>query len=197
LNVTDPTAIKWITTTQQGKDWANNNGFPDPITFAPARACTSSDPQPTLKFDNLTDNQKIGQSPLDIYALINAPANFQNYQLQFGYGEDPTEWTTIVSPGGNISDQVQKITSWDISKLKQGLITLQLSMRNTLGGYAKTVIHLELMLPTPTTTPTPTATATPTATNTATPTQTPTITEVSTETPIEIITEIPSVTPTP
>jgi membrane peptidoglycan carboxypeptidase len=193
LNVTDPTAIKWITTTSQGKDWASNIGFSDPITFAPSRACKSSDPQPTLKFVNLVENQTITQSPLDVYGLINASADFKDFLLRYGYGNDPSDWTTIVPSGGSPSDQAQKIASWDISSLKQGQITLELYMHSSTGGYARTRLHLNLMLPTPTPTETPTPTTTPTETLTPTATLPPT----QTATLLPSATPLPSETPTP
>jgi penicillin-binding protein 1C len=195
LNVTDASAIKWITTTSQGKDWAAGLGFSDPITFAPNRACKSSDPQPTLKFANLTDGQNITQSPLDVYAVINASANFKDYLLRYGYGSDPSSWKTIVPSGGAPSDQPQQIASWDIHKLKQEPITLELFMHSSTGGYARIRVHLNLLLPTPTPTETPTqtptATATPTPTITATPNQAPT----ETQTPLPSETPAPSETP--
>ncbi|MHC1739556.1 MAG: transglycosylase domain-containing protein [Anaerolineaceae bacterium] len=190
LNTNDPTAIKWITTTSQGANWAHSNNFPDPITFAPSRACTSSDPQPTINFVNLMDNQPITQSPFSVSAVVNAPANFKDYLLQFGYGDDPSSWTIIVPPGGFVSDQLQTIANWDISSLTQGRVTLQLLMTNTSGGFAKRNVHIDLMLPTPiptsTPTETPTQTVTPTPTVTSTPTQTltPTQTPTPTETPL-------------
>jgi hypothetical protein len=189
LNITDASAIKWITTTDQGKAWAKSMNFPDPITFAPSRACTSSDPQPTLNFVNLVDNQSINQSPLQIQAVINATANFKDYSLQFGYGDSPSIWMPIVAAGGSPSGQMQNIANWDISTLQQGRITLELVMNSTTGGYAKKDVHIDLMMPTPTPTQTPTPTATPTQTATPTITLTPTATETAAV--------IPSETPTP
>ena len=189
LNITDASAIKWITTTDQGKAWAKSMNFPDPITFAPSRACTSSDPQPTLNFVNLVDNQSINQSPLQIQAVINATANFKDYSLQFGYGDSPSIWMPIVAAGGSPSGQMQIIANWDISTLQQGRITLELVMNSTTGGYAKKDVHIDLMMPTPT----PTQTPTPTATLPQTATPTITITPTATETAAVI----PSETPTP
>jgi membrane peptidoglycan carboxypeptidase len=188
LNTNDPTAIKWVTTTSQGKSWAQSIGFSDPITFAPSRACTSKDPQPTMNFVNLVDGQPITQSPVDIQAVINVPVNFKDYLLEYGYGDDPSSWTPILSPGGSISDQVQDIASWDVSTMTQGRVTLQLVMENTNGGYAKKSVHIDLLLPTPTPTQTPTETVTPTQTVTPTLTITPTPTDTETNTPTVTIT---------
>lgn len=192
LNTTDATAIKWISTTSEGKDWAAAAGFSDPITFAPSRACKASDPRPTLKFVNLTEGQTITQSPLDVYAVVNATANFKDYLLRYGYGSDPSDWKTITPEGGTPSDQPQKIASWDVSNLNQGQITLELYMHSSNGGYARTRVHLNLMLPTPT----PTMTPTPTQTPTLTITPTPTLPVTNTPTPLPSDTPVPSLTPT-
>ena len=195
LNVTDPTAIKWITTTAQGTNWAQSIGFSDPITFAPSRACNANDPKATANFVNLADNQPITQSPLDIDVVVNATANFKNFTLQYGYGDNPSSWTTIVPPGGSASDQMQTIASLDVSQLKPGRITLKLLVNSTTGGYAKKFVHIDLKLPTPTPTITPTETATPTETPTPLPTDTETPSPSETETPTFIFSQTPSLTP--
>ena len=191
LNTNDPTAIKWITTTSQGKAWAKSIGFDDPITFAPSRACTASDPKASADFVNMADNQTINTSPLDISVVVNATANFKDFTLQYGYGDNPSKWTTIVPAGGSASDQPQKIASWDVSNLKQGEVTLQLLVNSTTGGYIKKSIHLNMQLPTPTPTITPTPTATPTETPTPTETETP----LATGTLVPAPTDTPSLTP--
>jgi carbohydrate-binding DOMON domain-containing protein len=141
-----------------------------------------------MNFVNLVDGQPITQSPVDIQAVINVPVNFKDYLLEYGYGDDPSSWTPILSPGGSISDQVQDIASWDVSTMTQGRVTLQLVMENTNGGYAKKSVHIDLLLPTPTPTQTPTETVTPTQTVTPTLTITPTPTDTETNTPTVTIT---------
>jgi len=182
LNITDASAIKWITTTSQGADWAHSQNFPDPITFAPSRACTAQDPQPKIEFVNLVENQTITQSPVTVQAVVNAPSGFKNYSLNYGLGSDPSQWTTIVDSSTSISDALQTLATWDVSELPLGTVTLQIHMTNNTGGYAKKTIHLNLALPTPTPTLTPTVTPTPTPTVTSTVTLTPTLTPVATET---------------
>lgn len=188
LNITDKTAIKWIQTTSQGKDWASSIGFNDPITFAPSRACTSSDPRPTVVFSGISDGQPILQSPFDIFAIVNATANFKDYYLEYGDGENPTSWTRIVQAGGGASVDPQKLVSWDIKSLKEGVITLRLVMEGLNNGHAEKSIRVNLMLPTPTPTQTATVTLTPTPTLTATPTLTPSITSAPTETATPLFT---------
>ena len=194
LNITESWAIKWIKETTQGKEWAKSINFEDPITFTPSRACTSNDPRPTLTFSGIADGQPIFQSPVDIYAIVNATSDFKDYYLEYGYGDSPSSWTRIVQPGGQPSDQLQKLLSWDISSIQQGKVTLRLVMESTNNGIAEKAITLNLSMPTPTPTLTPTATTTPTETATMTTTETPTITLISTDTPTS--TETPTLTPT-
>jgi len=203
LNITDATAIKWIQTTSQGRDWAASIGFTDPIRFAPSRACTASDPKATVEFSNLSDGQTILQSPFEVFAIVNATANFKEYYLEYGYGQNPSSWKRIVPPGGGASVSPQKLISWDIRSIEQGLITLRLVIESTNNGHAEKSIRVILQVPTPTATMTPTATATlpPTLTTTPTLTQTPgppeSPTETPTETPSETPTQSPNVVTTP
>jgi len=189
LNTNDATAIKWITTTDQGRAWAQNLGFSDSITFAPSRKCTSKDPRPTLNFANLSDGQSISASPLDLYAVMDGN-DLKNFKIQYGYGDSPSKWMDIVSIPALASSEVQKVAAWDINGIQQGKVTLLITLTNNSDGFATRKIHLVLSMPTPTPTLTPTATQTPT--ETATPTITPTL--LPTDTPTETPT-LPLVTP--
>ena len=190
LNVTDPWAIKWITENDAGKSWAKKNGFESGVIFVPSRACKADDPRPTLIFVGLEDRQTITTSPLNIYAVINATANFESYALEYGIGENPSAWMSLVAPGGSPSGSTQKLLTWDVSNLPPGIITLRLYMKSNNNGYAEKLFRLNMQQPTPTASSTPTITLTPTVTSTPTITITPT--ETLTPTP-EII--IPTETP--
>lgn len=197
LNVTDTTAVNWIQTTDQGKAWAKSIGFDDPIRFAPSRVCTASDPKATLSFSNLTNGQTISQSPFDIYGIIDATGLFKDYYLEFGYGQNPNKWEKIVNPGGGASSLPQKLLSWDISSLEQGLVTLRLVAESTNNGHVEQSIRVNLSLPTPTPTQTPTDTPTATPTRTPKPTKTPVPTMLPTDTPLPSETPSPTDTPSP
>lgn len=195
LNVTDPWAIKWIKEKDAGKAWAEKNGFSSSVIFVPSRACKADDPRPTLVFVGLEDRQTITASSIDIYAVVNATANFESFYLEFGYGENPTTWTRMVDVGNGPSASPQKMLTWDISGAQSGIITLHLYMKSNNNGYAEKFLRLNLQPPTPTPTMTPTITLTPTATSTPTITPTPTMTETPTVTPTE--TQTPTATATP
>jgi membrane peptidoglycan carboxypeptidase len=194
LNVTDPWAIGWIQNDSTGKEWAQGLGFTDPIRFAPTRDCQSNDPHPIIEFSSLAEGQTITTSPLDIIAKIDVSADFQNYALDYGLGDNPIDWKRIMD-GSQPSSQPSKIYSWDLKDVPQGIITLKITINSIRGGYAERKIHLNMLVSTPTPTITPTMTPTMTPTPTYTPTSTPPPTQTST--PTYTPTEIPPIMETP
>lgn len=198
LNVTDSSAVSWITTTDQGKAWAASIGFEAPIKFAPTKTCSKNEPKASVSFTNLSNGQSFSQSPIDIYGIVDATGLFKDFYLEFGYGQNPSKWAKIVKPGGGASNSPRKLISWDISDLKQELVTLRLVAESTNKGHVEAVVRIKLSLPTPTPTLTPTETPTMTPTETPTATPSPIPTEIPTETPVpsETPTLAPTATPT-
>ena len=191
LNVTDPWAVGWIQNDAQGKTWAKDLGFTEPILFAPSRNCQANDPHPVIEFSNLSEGQTIAAAPLEIFAKIDVSTDFKDYSLSYGLGDNPVEWKNLTENTQPVS-QPSKIYSWDLMDLPNGVMTLRISMNSIRGGYAEKEIHLNISIPTPTTTATPTSTLTPTVTPTPTLTPSPGLTA----TPITTQTTIPSYTPT-
>ena len=190
LNVTDRSAVRWILETAEGQQWAEQAGFQQPIFFTPERECTVDDQRPLILFAGLSENQTINHSPLEIYALIKVPEAYEDYRLEYGLGDDPSEWELIYE-GGPQSDQPQFLTDWDLKDVPTGRVTLRIYLTSQRDTYAIRSIHLNLQVPTPTVTPTPTATIT------GTPTQTPTVTFTPTVTPTLPPTSTPTPTPSP
>jgi penicillin-binding protein 1C len=205
LNVTDTWAVGWIQNNPEGKEWASTMGFSDPIRFAPQRECQSSDPHPIIEFSSLTEGQTINTSPLDILAKIDVAADFQNFTLDYGAGDNPVEWNRIME-SSQPANQPSKIFSWDLKDIPQGVITLKLTLNSIRGGTAERKIHLNLSVPTATPTITPSMTPTLTPTSTSTPSPSPTFTPTPSETqpstattvpPDMLPTEFPTETPSP
>lgn len=188
LNISDPWAIGWIQNDDQGKQWAEGMGFTDPIRVAPTRECQASDPRPSIEISGLTDGQTIIASPLDILARVDATADFRNYNLDYGLGDNPAEWRNLLD-SSQPAVQLSKIFSWDLKDIQPGVITLRISMNNIRGGSAEKKIRLNLMVPTATPTVTPTATQTPT------PTVTMTLPPLPSSTPQPTLTATPTVPP--
>ncbi len=183
LNVSDPSAKKWIKKDSKGQKWAAQMGFEDPVDFVPGRECRSDDPRPKLSFAYPRENDTIQASPLDVYVVADATDWFDSVSLEYGLGEDPDEWIVLEKHRNPISEP-GIMTSWDLRDLPPGRVTLRLYMNSTQDTYAETFLHLNIQVPTPT--PLPTSTPLPTPT----PTQTPTPTPTQTPTPMETVTPI-------
>lgn len=184
INVSEKWAVKWLTENNSGKTWLKENGFTPPVIFTPEKECTGNDPRPTIIFVGLQDGDNIMSSPLDIYVVVNASANFESFKLQYGIGNNPSKWKTLVNTDKQY-DQPKKLISWNVYEAAATRITLRIQVRSTKGTEAEKCIHLNLIVPTltPTITPTPTETPEPTATIIPTNTAIPTDTVVPTETP--------------
>ncbi len=205
LNVTDPQAVKWIRENPQGQAWAESQGFPQPVVFAPDRECKEGDPHPTIHFAGLNDGQRITDGSLDIYAVVYATDNFKDYRLEWGKGDNPGNWHLLKDGLTAQYRTPELIYTWDMGDdvPLSGTITLRLYMNSTQGGaYAERRIRLNLDLPTPTPTltPSPTTTSTPTVTPSRTPTNlptwTPTLTVPPTRTPTQESTATSTTVPT-
>lgn len=191
LNVTDVWARAWIQNDPQGQAWAEQNGFSDPILFTPARECRADDPRPTINFASLSEGQTLTTSPVDIYAVVYASADFLNFELDYGIGENPVEWIRLTDSNQPVM-QAALIYKWDLQEIPTGVVTLRLTMHSIRNTSAERLLRLNMQVPTQT--PTATATTTPTATPTATPTITPTPT--ASMTPMPSATPLPTETPT-
>jgi len=192
LNITDTKALDWVRNNEQGRQWAANLGFSEPIFFIPERECRISDSRPNILFAAISENELISENPLDIYALVNASSNFGEYRLEYGLGNDPAEWKVLLGQETTQTSNPERIYTWDLSQVPAGNITLRIYMKSTVDTYAEKRIHLNIQVPT--VTPTITLSPTVTMTITQTPTHTlppdPTRTQTITETPT------PSLTPT-
>ncbi len=193
LNVTESWAREWILDNSAGKEWADKNGFSDPVIFTPDRECKTSDPRPHLNFSSPSSGSVISDSILPIVVRADADNGFKEVLLEWGKGDNPHDWhllTKITSPVPN----PEEVYQWDIKDLEAGEVTLRLWMNGKDDkGYAFTLLHLDLQVPTPT----PTPTSTPTETPTPTTTPTVTMTVVQTATPTSTSTLVPTITLTP
>lgn len=196
LNVTDTWAVGWIRNDTAGKNWADEQGFQEPIHFAPLRECRADDPRPFLSFTSPAESQTILTSPVDIYAQVDASGDFRNYTLDYGLGSEPVEWTRLAESNQPAS-QSTKIYSWELDDIPAGLVTLRLRMHSIRDTMAVLRLHLNIQVATatPTSTPTPTYTVTPTDTPQATPTPIPSQTPVPTQTQVPTATGYPTNTP--
>ena len=125
---------------------------------------------------------------------VDASADFRDFILDFGIGNEPVEWTRLLESDQPIS-QPGKIYSWDLNDIPSGIVTLRLRMRSIRDTSAVIRLHLNIQVPTPT--PTVTVTLTPTPTMTEIPLPTVTLTPVATSMPTITLTPPPVVTDIP
>ena len=164
LNVSEKWALKWIKETAAGRDWAEGLGFSDPVLFTPERECKADDPRPTIVFVGITDGMAVKENLLDIYAVITATKNYKQFNLEYGLGDNPSQWTTLLSGVQQQFTQPARIYTLDLYTIPSDIFTLRVYLKSDDGGYAEKKIHLRSFLPTltPTITPVPTETPTPT-----------------------------------
>ncbi len=89
MNVHDPWAVKWITQTSEGKKWAKDLGFKNPIFFSPARECTADDPHPKLEITAPNVSAHISDQSVDVSIVADATGNFKDWTLEWAPGEIP------------------------------------------------------------------------------------------------------------
>ncbi|NCP87512.1 MAG: hypothetical protein CO094_13985 [Anaerolineae bacterium CG_4_9_14_3_um_filter_57_17] len=196
LNVTDSFARRWLRQDDQGRNWAEEQGFERPIFFVPDGDCNGDD-RPTLQW-NLREGDVLHENELSINAAAFAP-NFSLFRLEFGYGDDPKTWETLLE-SGNPLRQSEKIYNWDLTSLTNDKVTLRLRMENKNGGYAELLAHLRIIPPSPTPLPpseTPTATPSPSDTPLPAPSDTPLPAPSDTPLPAPSDTPLPAPSDTP
>ncbi len=171
INVEDKDAIKWLKT-EAGRNWADNYGFPDPLVIKPERECRLDDPRPIIELIGLQNT--ITESPLKVVGVIDATANFKQYKLHWGEGENPTDWNPLQTDW--ITTPMRSagvLTEWDVSGLDGKVITLRVTLHSTQNTEVQKKYTLHFALPTPTPSPTPTITPTLPPIETPTPTKPP------------------------
>jgi penicillin-binding protein 1C len=200
INTDDEWAIKWLTTREDGEKWAENHGWSRPFSFNMEKPCSPDMPRPKLDILFPAEGQTVSTNPLDIYAVVDATNGFQVYDLDYGIGENPQVWETLVNDNTAPVPQPAKIYSMDMTNIPPGVVTLKLRMKSRDGDkYAEKKIRFLYQPPTPMPTFTPTVTPLPSLTPTPPPTWTsipPTFTPTPTDTPSPTPTDTP-VTLTP
>ncbi|MEL7644883.1 MAG: transglycosylase domain-containing protein, partial [Anaerolineaceae bacterium] len=173
VNVSDKDAIRWLKT-EQGKNWAHDHGFPDPFVILPERECRADDPRAVIDMVTLVDGGTVNENPFKIVGVIDATANFKDFKIDWGEGEKPGEWNTLVDWENTPVRSAEEIYSWDLTDITAEIVTVRIRLRSTLDTQVEKRFTLRLTVPTATPTPTEMPTLTPTLTLTPMPTLTPT-----------------------
>jgi penicillin-binding protein 1C len=194
LNVSDAFARRWLRTEAEGQNWAEAAGFESPVFFTPDEECRADSARPKLEFVGLRDGDVIEDAELPIKIIATGP-DVTLVRIEFGYGDDPQAWGTLVEERREIRDD-EVIYRWQVDNLQQDRVTLRLRIENREGGYAERIVRLRIDIPEPTPTPTLEPTFTPTPSPTLEPTFTPTPVPAS-PTPVPVSpTPVPA-SPTP
>ncbi len=193
INVSDKDAIRWLKT-DQGKNWAHDHGFPDPFVILPERECRADDPRAVIDMVTLVDGRTISENPFKIVGVIDATANFKDFKIDWGEGEKPGEWNTLVDWENTPVRSAEEIFSWDLTEITAEIVTVRIRLRSTMDTQVEKKFTLRLSVPTATPTPTEEPTLTPTPTPTPTP---PLETPAPPPTPTPGETLPPPPTPTP
>ncbi|MEJ5225755.1 MAG: penicillin-binding transpeptidase domain-containing protein, partial [Anaerolineales bacterium] len=189
INVSDPWARRWLTETDAGRAWAENNGFTPPLYFRPERACRASDPRPTLQIVSPVSGSTIPAEITDVFIIVDVPAPFEGFSIAISHAS--FEGWRVVGEFPAISfKEPQKALDLDLSEF-DGPLKIRLRVQGRDDRFDEVIAEVMLQQPTPTVTPTPTITPTPTETPTVTPTF------PATDTPTPTPTETPTPTPTP
>lgn len=193
INVEDPWARRWLTETSQGRAWAEDHGFEQPLYFMPTEECDQDDPRPILRIDSPSDGQSLDSSPLPVNIQADATQNFERVVVEVAYGSNPDDWDWLEIYGSDSPlTSPTTVLNWDFSSLDNEELSFRVRIFSTVDTYAELVYLLNINLPTPTPLPTSTPTSTPLPSNTSTPTQTAPASATPTITP----TPTPSATPT-
>ncbi|HFC11710.1 MAG TPA: hypothetical protein ENJ56_02605, partial [Anaerolineae bacterium] len=191
---------KWLE--GNGRWWADRYGLRLPLSqsnLLTNQACEAGTQRPIVQIEQPFQGETV-QGFVQIGGQATAPG-FAGYELQYGYGDNPSEWfrigeyQTTPQPGGLLG-------ILNTAELTQGgTITVRLIVYGADNPYTPNFVdrarkedHVQLVVPQPT--PVPTATPSATPQPTAEPTSTPTPASIlpPTATPE---TDIPTATPTP
>ncbi len=193
MNVKDDWAKRWINRTAEGKAWAEQMGFEDPVFFVPERECRADDPRPILEFISPREGDRIEANTVDFYVMADATNGFESLELEYGRGEKPDRWETLFRGRDRIR-QSGVLATWELDGLPDGLYTFRLRIYSQQGTHAEKLMRLVVQVPTPTPAPTdtPYPTLTPLPTNPPFPTETPYPTWPPVQTPIPGATATPN-----
>ncbi len=130
VNISDPTAVAWLST-PQGAAWAASIGLPTPIRPVPTNECTASTVKPQVQFTSPTNGQQL-TGMIQFSGIATGP-NFARYQIELAPATAPESFQTIAGPFNSQANG--SLATWDSSAVPNGAYRLRLAAFATDGGY--------------------------------------------------------------
>lgn len=190
LVIKDPRGREWVQA--HPEDFGN-------LPLAPLEYCTADTGQAQVLITHPAAGSVV-EGLVPVMGTVQLP-DFDHYDVQFGFGENPQDWGWISGPHlAPVRDGL--LTVWDTTHLPAGLYTLRVTAFDHAQRRFEGRTHVFIAAPTPTLVwfPTPTFTPTPALpTPSPVPTETPTpvaIFPTHTPTPLAPPTEPPTLPPT-
>lgn len=175
----------------EARQWANDHGIPQPPTDLSPNCPVPPDPNAVkAKIDVSSPREgNLLSGVVEIRGTVLMP-DFDHYTIQIGFGNDPQDWTQLVSNNRAIQDGT--LGTWDTRRFPDNAYTIRLAMYDHSGKFFAGRVHVTVAN-------SPTATPRPVPTRTRTPIPSPTATSAPTNTsvPLPTATPKPSATWTP
>lgn len=150
LNVSDPSAVSWLSS-GAGQAFAAQNGLTGLTGLTPPSACTISSQNPVIALNGPTNGQTL-QGTIQFLGTVQA-FNFSQYTIELAPQNAPTSFTVIVGPN-NTQVQNGALGTFDTTRVPNGVYTFRLAVYNTSNGYAYRTAQVTINNPAPTPTPT-------------------------------------------
>jgi membrane peptidoglycan carboxypeptidase len=150
-NIPDNSAINWLNTTAQGRQFATRLGLALPLPPAPTGECDLSTGVAVVQMTQPTTGQLLSGT-VSVTGVINAP-NFANYQILVMRGDG-----TQVFSSGALTNQATVANSvlfnLDTRTIPDGDYVVRLDVRATTGGFVIIDANVRIDNPDPTAIPT-------------------------------------------
>ena len=162
-NVSDPAAVSWLNSYQDGRNVAARLGLPIPLPQPPSGTCSQNTPLLQAGITNPSEGAILTTPSLSVSGSIGA-SNFASYDLQIASATNPQNFQIVDGPYRTLPVNNQ-LGVWNAENYANGEYVLRLAINSLEGGYAYRTVKVTLNkpLPTPTPTPPPIPTVTPLA----------------------------------
>ncbi|MFZ4828981.1 MAG: transglycosylase domain-containing protein, partial [Phototrophicaceae bacterium] len=152
-NISDPAAVSWLNSYQEGRNVAARLGLPIPLPQPPSGSCNQNTPLLQAGITNPSEGAVLTTASLSVSGSIGA-SNFASYDLQIASAANPENFQIVDGPYRTLPVNNQ-VGVWNTENFANGEYILRLGINSTEGGYAYRTVKVTLNKPLPTPTPTP------------------------------------------